>query len=365
VSASVLLNGRFLAKPVTGVTRVGRELLAAITEELAARDEPHRLALAAPADAVFEPTSKARVAAAMPIVRGPASIPAEQMQFALRDRHATIVSFCNVTPLLARRAIVWIHDAHIFEAPDSYKTLYRLWHVGQLRGATLRRYRIVTVSDYSRRRLIDFGAPAARLSVIHNGGDHILRTAAEPEALPALGLHDAPFVLVMGSPAKHKNLPRTLAALTSRLDPKIKIAVVGLSQAGAAYADDGEPMPQDDRTIRLPRITDGVLRALYERAAVTIVPSVLEGFGLPAAEAMWSGGTLALANATALPEVGGQAALYFDPHDGDDIVRTVMAAMAPETAAKLRAAAVVQRERFQWRNSARALLSMLDEPTRA
>lgn len=354
-----LINGRFLAKPYTGVTRVGRELLNALTQELAERDAWRgRFALAAPDGADFGPAGREAIAQVMAITTGPGSIPAEQLAMPFSAGGDVVVSFCNVTPLLALRSIIWIHDAHIFEAPETYGAAYRAWHTLMLRGSGLRGFRIVTVSDYSRDALIRVGAPAQRIAVISNGGDHILREHPDHAGADALGLGAGPFVLVMGSPAKHKNAPFAVRALLAGLPEAVKIAVVGLHQAGAYVGE--QAMPQDARIALLPRITDGVLHALYQRAACVVVPSLLEGFGLPAAETLWAGGVLAIADATALPEVGGDAALRFDPRDAADIAAKTREAMTPAIAARLRAAAVTQRERFAWRRAARDLLALCE-----
>jgi glycosyltransferase involved in cell wall biosynthesis len=308
-------------------------------------------------NATFEPVDRAAIEAAMPILPGPGSIPQEQMHFPLRHFGDTVVSLCNVTPLLAKRAIVWIHDAHIFEAPDSYGRFYRYWHTVQLRGSGLRGYQIVTVSNYSKERLIAHGAPADRIKVLYNGGDHILRAVSRWEEVKGLGLDDVPFALVLGSPAKHKNMAFALQALLRGLPDSVKIAVVGLHQIGAYTESDG--IPVHPRIVRLPRVSDDALRALYERTSVTVIPSLLEGFGLPAAEALWCGSPLAISDKTALPEVGGDAAVLFDPSDAEDMAAKVRLAMEPETSARLREAAVSQREKFQWRSTALRLIEMV------
>lgn len=355
MSGRFIINGRFLAKPFTGVTRVGRELLAAVSHAALGRpDLRDRLALAAPEGARYDPATQAEIAAAMPILAGPGSIPAEQLRMPFAHPADTIVSFCNVTPLLARRSIIWIHDAHIFEAPESYGAAYRAWHTAMLRGCSLRRFQIVTVSHYSRDALIRAGAPGARIAVIHNGGDHILRAAPDYGVLRTHGLNQGPFVVIMGSPAKHKNVPFSARALRDGLPPAVKIALVGMHQAGA-YAQ-SDSVLNDPRIVVLPQVQDQHLRALYERAACVVVPSVLEGFGLPSVETLWAGGVLVSSNATSLPEVAGDAALYFDPRDAGDIAAKTLQAMQSDVAATLRQKAIAHRAHFTWTRAANQFL---------
>jgi glycosyltransferase involved in cell wall biosynthesis len=347
-----LINGRFLGKPVAGVARVGQEMLRALLAELAERDSTQRplLSIAAPPGIDVE---GARAAGAR-MMRGPGDLIGEQMLLPWLAPGSTVLSFANSTPLLARKSIVWIHDAHVFEAPESYSRFYRLWHQNMLRMSALRGFDIVTVSNYSRDALIKHGARANKTSVIYNGGDHILRESADSRSLAANGLERGKFVLLLGSRAKHKRLGFAVEALSQRLAPEFQIAVVGLGQQGA-YSGQGGVNP-NARVKILPMLSDAQLRALYENAGVVVIPSVLEGFSLPAAEAMWCGAPLVLSNRTALPEVGGSAALFFEPDNAEALAARVQESFDPAVRARLAAMALTQREKFLWRASARQLL---------
>lgn len=354
---ALVINGRFLGDPMSGVGRVGREILRALVETLRARGLPPVL-LALPEGALI-PTPEGDSTTPPPELRLaplPGGKLGEQL-LALRFPDATILSFANVTPLLARRSIVWIHDTHVFDAPDSYSPAFRLAYRAQLAAIIARKFEVVTVSAFSRAQLLSRGVPAERLTMIENGGDHILRTPSDARALDAAGLSGKRFVLVMGSPARHKNMPFALKALSAGLPGDIAIAAVGLHQTGPYLAT--EQIPADPRLIILPRVNDGELRALYGAAGAVVVPSVLEGFGLPAAEALFEHAPLVLARATALPEVGGEAALYFDPTDPSDLVRATSAALGDE-AAPLRAKAALQAEKFHWRRAADSLVVLLE-----
>lgn len=349
-----LVNARFLATPTTGVGRVGRELLRAILEELATHPADHRPRMEIAAHAGAEVAGAA--AAGVPLIVGPSNLPQEQALLPWLRPGATIISFANSTPLLARRSIIWIHDAHVFEAPENYSRLYRLWHQFMLRMSVLRGFRIVTVSNYSRQALIKRGANPDRIEVIYNGGDHILRETPDPEIAETYGLSKDSFVLLLGTRARHKNLPFAIEALVRHGPPDLKIVVVGLHQRGK-YAGD-QVLLDDPRVICLPRISDGALRVLYERARCVAIPSELEGFSLPAAEAMWCGAPLVLANRTALPEVGGEAAIFFEPGDAAGFVEAIMQASGPRRAA-LAEAAEKHRELFRWRDAARRFVDSL------
>lgn len=350
--ARFVFDGRFLAKPTGGVSRVGRELLRALADEAAESGASLNARLAVPTGA---DVGGIGVDALGGCARGFASQLGVQLGFPLLYRGTTVVSPCNVTPLLARNAVVWIHDAHVFDAPESYPVAYRLWHRGMLAGARLRGFRVATVSKYARDRLVSRGLDAGLTHVVYNGGDHILREAEEPDIMTARRLEPGRFILIVGSPAKHKNVPFAVRALLNGLDRSARLAIVGLAQAGP-YAEAGE-LPADERVVVLPRLTDGQLRALYANASAVVCPSLCEGFGLYAAEAMFAeSGPLVLARRASLPEVGGDAALYFDPQDEASLRAAVAQATRADCASRLRDAALRQREQFRWRSAARQVI---------
>lgn len=347
-NAATVVNGRFLAKPNSGVSRVGVELLRALGEEIAEAGLPLRLRVATPPEAALDARQTERT-------RGFASNLGVQLALPFLYRGATVISFCNETPLMAARSVLWIHDTNIFDAPDSYPFAYRLWHRLILETAKLRSFEVATVSACARARLITHGLLPAKVRVIYNGGDHILSEAEDTRVLQSHGLRGKDFVLVVGSPARHKNVPFAVQSLLPLCGAKLQVAVLGMSQVGP-YA--GKPgFAQDPRVTLLPRVTDGELRALYRAARVVLSPSLSEGFGLYVAEAMFAeSGPLVLSQRGALPEVAGDAALYFDPRDPVSLRRAVQLALQPESQRALADAARSRRELFRWRRAARQVL---------
>lgn len=351
--SAAVVNGRFLAKPNTGVSRVGVELLRALSQEIAEAGLTLRLRVAAP------PEARLDIAPMGPVLqrtRGFASNIGVQLGLPVMYRGATVLSFCNETPLMAAQSVLWIHDTNIFDAPQSYPSSYRLWHRLMLESAKLRGFEVVTVSAHARAKLIAYGLLPGKVKVIHNGGDHILREPEDAGVLATTGLEQQELMLVVGSPARHKNVPFALEALLPLCSPKRRIAVLGLAQAGPYNGS--TRYAADPRVVILPRISDGELRALYRAASVVVSPSLCEGFGLYVAEAMFAeSGPLVLSNRGALPEIAGNAALYFDPRDPGELRAAVEQALQPDTRAALAEAARERRELFRWRRAAQQVLA--------
>lgn len=181
----IVFNGKFLTAAPTGVHRVAEELILAMDRLLAANgtdagtvgtaDAPAALVLA-PAEATrtlpLAVTPLRRTRFLSGIAR---DILWEQLSLPWAARKGMLVSLCNLGPVLHPHAITMIHDAQVHLTPQSYSRGFRLWYrfLQPLLGRANRQ--ILAVSHYSKEQLVRHGvAKAERITVIHNGCDHIL-----------------------------------------------------------------------------------------------------------------------------------------------------------------------------------------------
>jgi glycosyltransferase involved in cell wall biosynthesis len=177
---------------------------------------------------------------------------------------------------------------------------------------------LLTVSAFSRQRLAAcVGQAQQRFAVIPNGAGHLDAIGADADVLGDTEPIDGRFLLAVASANPSKNLARLVEAF-GRLDPSqgLRLVIVGGSNS-RVFANAG--LPAIEGVLRLGAVDDAGLKALYGRALALVVPSLYEGFGLPPLEAMACGCPVAVARAAALPEVCGDAALYFDPLSVQDI----------------------------------------------
>jgi glycosyltransferase involved in cell wall biosynthesis len=233
----------------------------------------------------------------------------EQAALPLAARRARLVlSPANLAPLaLGSRNVVVIHDAAALRHPEAYGRLYSAYQRRLLPAIARRAALVLTVSEFSKRELAELlGLPAERIEVVPNGVDERFSPAAD--AAPArerLGL-ERPYVLAVGTASARKGL-HLLGEASRRLERAGTELVVAGSDRG--YLRGGDAVPGR----RLGYVDDALLPGLYAGARALVVPSVHEGFGLPALEAMASGAPVVAAARGALPETCGDAALLVEP----------------------------------------------------
>jgi glycosyltransferase involved in cell wall biosynthesis len=161
--------------------------------------------------------------------------------------------------------------------------------------------------------LVRFGvAEPDQISVISNGADHLLAHEARPEIIGRLQLDRRKFVVALSNVQVHKNIGLLLRAFADPALSAIKLVLVGAA-GRKQFEALGHSVPQN--LVFTGRIDDGELRALLEGALCVAFPSTTEGFGLPPLEGMTVGCPAVLAPCGALPEVGGEAAIFAAPDD--------------------------------------------------
>lgn len=333
VPRRLVFNGRFLAQSATGVQRYAQETLLAIDELLAGPDAPPewahtRFELAVPAGARPLPRALRRVVTVeLPTLarRGHAW---EQFTLAWHARGAFLVGFNYSGPVLKRQQLITIHDAAVRAFPESYSRAYRWVHDALVTVLGRRAARVMTVSEFSRQELADrYGLDASRIVVGHEGWEHAVSDAPPEAVRQRFGLEPGQYLLCVGSLKVTKGLD-TVARALKRLPPESTPGLV-IALAGAAdprlfpmAAGDGNASA-DPRIQRIGFVSDDDLFALYRHARALLMPSLYEGFGLPAVEALANDCPVLAARAASLPEVLGQDALWFEPGDDAALARAL------------------------------------------
>lgn len=348
--APVFVNARFLAEPVTGLQRWGREVLLALdamVEEGVIPAERWRFVLLTPtppaADAPAFRHHELRVGGVL------RSHLWEQFELPWRARGGPLLNFKNTAPAWRRRQALVIHDLQVWARPETHARLFRAVYRAIVPRAA-RNARVLMAVSRSTASEIEkhFGIPRDRVTVTGGGHEHVLRSAPDASVLARHGLTAGGYLLAVSSLNPNKNFGAILRALRlAKLE--MPVAIAGAANP-RVFASGGELPPG---AVHLGRVDDGELRALYENALGFVYPSFYEGWGLPPGEALALGCPVITSISTSLPEVCGEAALYCDPADDASIARALRrlvddADLRRELAAK----GPAQAARHHWRGVA-------------
>lgn len=258
------------------------------------------------------------------------------------------------------RLLVTIHDLNHLALAHMLRPHHRLYARFLFRAAAWRATRVIAVSRFTQTEAVSrLGLPPERITVIPNGVDR-----PAPGAVPPRPLAD-PYILFVGNVKPHKNLIALLRAF-DRLRSEIphRLAVVGRN-TGLVTRDDRflrEAEKLGDRLCFAGEASDAELDAWYRHAAVLAFPSLYEGFGLPPLEAMSRGCPAVVSRAASMPEVCGEAALYFDPLDPEDLARQLRRVLLdPQTRQTLTRRGLETAQAYAWEKSAQAHVRVFQE----
>lgn len=368
---TVFINGKFTAHPITGVERVATEMVRAL--DRLGPEKSARWVLLCP------PGGRPPALGHIEVKRvGPPGLSLrawEQTVLPWAARHGLLLNLSGSAPYFAREQACYIHDAAIFDVPQAYTALFRAWYRRLFRRHVRQGSRLFTVSAFSRERLSEaLETHPHRITVVPNGGDHLDALPPDLDVLNRLGLHGQPFFLTLTSGSRAKNLAGVLAAFSQlRAVHTAHLVVVGrpnrrVFAAAARALEQGlaASLAPHRRVVHAGAISDAALKALMGRATALVFPSLYEGFGLPALEAMACGCPVLASNVAALPEVCGPAALYADPESVADIAQAMQRLLTdPALRDTLREAGAQRVQGFRWAESARQLLEALGlQPSR-
>ena len=309
------INGDYVALRQTGVARYAREVTSQLDALIA---EHHPLTRGLHLELIVPRQSETglthistRLVREFKYPRLPQFWVQAQLPFYVRGG---LISFCNLAPVTVSRHIACIHDLHTHLMPESYGPLFRLAHRVILPLLGRRAARITTVSGLSREHLADYGiAPRSKIVVTYNGADHAKRWVAG--RAPLSNAPARPYVACLGRDLEYKN-----TEMMVRLAPFLDEMGLDLLVAGdvdlSVYCRGGARLA--DNIQLLGRISDDEFAQVLSRALCFLFPSRIEGFGLPAIEAMVHGCPVIASTSPCLPEICGDAALFADPDSIDD-----------------------------------------------
>ncbi len=241
-------------------------------------------------------------------------------------------------PLPGRsKKIVTVYDLFFLDDPGRSVREARRVFAGNMGASLAAADGILAISEFTRRSILErFPVPEEKIAVAPLGLNPLLAVDVPAAVLEKTRRkHGLPerFVLFVGAVEKRKNLVNLLEALAKVRKAGEPVDLVLVGREGEASAEIGaavERLGLGPAVRTLGYLPDSEIRDLYRLARILIFPSLCEGFGLPLLEAMASGLPAAVSRTGALPEVGGDAAAYFEPEDASDIARVILELLGDE-----------------------------------
>jgi len=251
-------------------------------------------------------------------------------------------------------AVVTVHDLTFFEHPEWHERTKVAFFRRMIRSATARAAAIVAVSEHTRDRLAAVIGPTAPVFVARHGVERARFTpegSHDLERLDTVGIRP-PYLAFAATLEPRKDVPTLIAAFAriAPAHPELRLVVAGRDGWGAvAIRDAAATSGCTTRIARIGWIDDDLLPAFFRHAELVAYPSLEEGFGLPALEALSCGAPLVTTTGSAMQEVVGDAAALVPPGDPGRLAEAMEALLVDHAArARLRRAGPIRAAEFAW-----------------
>lgn len=300
-----------------------------------------------------------------PVIRIPLTLSAELRRNPVDILHVQFTS----PPFSPCKIVSTIHDLAFEHLPETFKR--RSWMQLRLtvRRTAKKAAHIITVSEYSRRDIIEtYGIKAERITVTPEAAPPDFGPVDDAKELQRVrqtyGIV-GDYILTVGSIQPRKNIDRLIAAYhhlrVNRPTGKLpKLVLTG--KCAWLYSETLRTIENyrlEESVIVTGYVPHGDLPALYSGALCFVYPSYFEGFGLPPVEAMSCGTPVIVGNRTSLPEVVGSAGILVDPFDIDSIASAIASLIDdPSLRSSLRAKGLARSAEFSWLETARQTLNV-------
>lgn len=354
----IYINGRFLTQPLSGMQRYAEEMVSGLDRLATASDGSlggRRLVVLVPDVPHRTPGWASVRIESFGRLKGHAW---EQIELAWRARGKTLLNLCAAGPLAHGRTVLVLHDAAIFAHPEHFSKAYRTLHRFLRPRLARKARRLVTISDFSRRELARYcGVPESAFQVLGDSAEHILHGGSDPAILDRYGLTPGRYALTVGNQTPNKNIALAIRAFLLASPPGWRLAVAG---GGSDRIFAGTTTEEHASVSRLGRVSDAELRALYEKAGLFLFPSRYEGFGVPPLEAMALGCPVISSDASAMPEILGDAALYARCDSEEDMAAQITRlSMDDALRGQLVERGYARRKDFSWDRAATLMKDIL------
>ena len=261
--------------------------------------------------------------------------------------------------------VVTIHDVipHVFPKKYLSNILERIYYETAIRVSIKRSKKIITISEFSKQELIKhYGVKPEKIAITLLAYNRAFKKIQDSALLKLVrekyNIHDK-YLLAIGGSEYRKNMQRLIHVYQKHFSHAYKLIVIG----GKWRDTDLPGKYASDNNIRfLTNIPEEDLIAIYNMAEVFVFPSFYEGFGIPVLEGMACGVPVVTSNVSSMPEVGGDAAIYFDPYNEDDMAEKIGRVLQDELLRKTMIAKGLDKvKEYSWEKCAAETLQVYRE----
>lgn len=347
----IIINARFLTQRITGVQRYAIEMSRAL------KKIDSSVRFVAPDGIIHHELAKELGVEIVGKLKGHLWEQIELPRYLSAQGNPLLLSLATTAPILYRKKIVTVHDLSIWHFPKAVSWKFRLLYRFLLPRVVRSSLHITTVSNFCKNDIVEkFGASPGHLSVIYNASS-FTGQASEVQR------PDKQVLIAVGSLQPYKNIAGLIEAfklLKQSTGANYVLKLVGGIDRGVFKASPLLEMIDENKDIEITGyVSDAELLELYGSATAFVFPSLFEGFGMPPLEAMACGCPVIASNAASIPEVCGDAAIYFNPRDAKEMAQRISEVMAnPGLRADLSKSGYLNAARFGWDKSAQQMFEL-------
>tara|TARA_B100000809_G_scaffold185656_1_gene183753 strand:+ start:18055 stop:19134 length:1080 start_codon:yes stop_codon:yes gene_type:complete len=306
-----LVNARFLSQQATGVQRYALSCSLALQELLG--DD---VIFIAPRGRLASDSSRFKNLLQIGRLKGHLWEQVSLSRYARSVGSPYVFCFSGLPPTGYHRSVYCIHDLAIYRHPKAFSRVFGLVYRAMTKVAVMTASRIFCVSEFTKSEIS---------AILKYDSAFVVSNTLPPEFHDLRGVEGSsdldvggPYILSVGSIEARKNLDRLIAAFGRLKYPGLRLIIVGAP--GHAFRQSTAADTNNKDIVFTGYISDASLQKLYSGALCFIYPSLYEGFGIPPLEAMSKNCPVLASNSSSIPEVCGDAALYFDPRSVDSIL---------------------------------------------
>lgn len=273
-----------------------------------------------------------------------------------------------VQPLrLPCKSVVTIHDLNFYNIGYLMSPLRRKVLQYFVPQSAKTADHIITVSEFSKKQIVELlKIPSEKVTVIYNAPKEPPPQKIDLKELQQRYGITQPYIFALSSRSPHKNIHNLIKAFFMLKEYEYKDIKLVLAGHLPKNSDELHNLIKHSEfgkdIIFTGYVPDDVLASLYIYAEVFVFPSLYEGFGIPVLEAFQYGTPVACSNRAALPEIAGDAAVYFNPTDVEEMAATISLLLADENKRKYLIKKGKQRVvNFTWEEAARKTLAVYRE----